>query len=188
MNILILDTETTGFSPAKGAQLIEVGALLYNVDYRVVIQTLSFLLPCDTNAAEHINGIKPDWTKQSILHPHSSAELLVDMAWASNFIIAHNASFDIEFVKTLIDAGSPFWSVPWICTYKKFPWPVQLTRKRLEDVCVAMGVPYVKAHRALTDCQFIADCFSKIVDLKERLIYIDNTSNMNIITTPNHKE
>ena len=35
-NILIIDTETTGLEPTKGALVLEIGALLFNVEDKVV--------------------------------------------------------------------------------------------------------------------------------------------------------
>lgn len=166
MNILILDTETTGLEPLKGAKLIEVGALLYNITNKQVIQTLSFFLPCDENPVENINHIKPEWT-QCNPNIHSAIHFLRDMAKNCSFIIAHNAQFDKKFIRTIIN-DTEFWDKRWICTRSDFTWPVDLSRFRLEDVCIAMKVPYENAHRALVDCSFLARCFDNVFDLEER--------------------
>ena len=165
-NVLILDTETTGLHPSQGALLIEIGALLYNIEHRVVVQTLSGFLPCQTNEVENINHIKAEWTRQC--YPKWTLDGLCGMSDDADAIVAHNAQFDESFLKiNVID--DDFWKLPWICTKNDFQWPVKLARNRLQDVCVAMGVQYLDAHRALIDCQFIADCFSRVPDLKERL-------------------
>ena len=62
-NILILDTETNGLDPSKGAQVIEIGALLFNIHHREVIQSLSTLLYCDNNPVQEINHIDVEWTQ-----------------------------------------------------------------------------------------------------------------------------
>lgn len=165
-NILIVDCETTGLSPSKGALLIEVGALLYNIEHRIVIQTLAGFLPCITNEVENINHIKPAWTRHS--NPQWLLDSLCHMADGADAIVAHNAQFDESFLREYVH-DKDFWTRPWICTKSDFKWPVFLPRNRLQDVCVAMDVKYVEAHRAIADCQFIADCFSKIPDLHERL-------------------
>lgn len=166
MNILILDTETTGLAPEKGAKLIEVGALLYNVEHKVVLQTLSTFLPSATNEAEHINHIRPEWTLVPV-DVDGAARMLEAMAKRANCIVAHNAQFDKRFMR-LMPLADSFWEKPWVCTKDKFRWPVSLGRYRLEDICHAMGVPYIQAHRSLTDCHFLADCFTKVYDLAER--------------------
>lgn len=167
-NVLILDTETTGLDPNKGAKLIEIGALLYNVKEKVVIQTLAFFLPCDENPVQDINNIKVEWTNCNT-NTSSAFAFLRDMAKNCYAVIAHNAEFDKKFLRTRVELNDEFWSKKWICTKKDFTWPVQLFRNRLQDVCAAMEVDYVDAHRALTDCDFIAKCFSKVADLEFRL-------------------
>ena len=91
------------------------------------------------------------------------------MAREADAYVAHNASFDKTFFATAIGSEDIFWIKPWICTKNDFVWPVPLQRNRLQDVCAAMGVPYVEAHRALTDCQFIVDCFNRVPDLQLRI-------------------
>lgn len=166
MNILILDTETTGLEPSKGARLIEIGALLYSVTHQVTLQTFSTFLPTAVNEAEHINHIKPEWTRSGYdIVP--AFDMLEGMANMADFIVAHNAAFDKKFMQ-LAEMSDSFYAKRWICTKENFTWPVRLPRMRLEDICHAMGVSYVGAHRALTDVQFLADCFSKIEDLERR--------------------
>lgn len=167
-NVLIIDTETTGLHPEKGAQLIEIGAILYNVKHREILQNFSTLLPCSENPVEHINNIKASWTMCRMDKGLSS--ILNVMVDSSNAIVAHNAEFDKKFLRLCTSLTAEFWSNTWICTQKQFKWPANLYRHRLEDVCNAMGVPYVNAHRALSDCTFIAKCFSKVENLEERLI------------------
>jgi DNA polymerase-3 subunit epsilon len=167
-NILIIDTETTGLEPTKGALILEMGALLFNVEDKVVLQTMSTFLPCIDNPVQYINNIDPIWTQRG--QPYSD---LLDMinrsAFNADLIIAHNAQFDIKFIKTIYTNFANILTKPWMCTQHDFEWPVPLVRRRLKDVCEAMGVPYVDAHRALADCRFIADCFAKIPDLDRRL-------------------
>ena len=166
-NILVVDTETTGLFPDKGAKLIEVGALLFNVQDQVVVQTLSGFLPCEINEAEHINHIKAEWTRHC--NPEWVLDALCEMAYDAEAIVAHNAPFDKGFLQQYIVELHDFWSLPWICTKSKFQWPVHLARNRLQDVCTAMGVQYKDAHRSLSDCQFLVDCFKLIPDLQARL-------------------
>ena len=165
-NILILDCETTGLFVSKGAELIEVGALLYNLEHRKVLQTCSAFLPCVTNDAFHINQIEPAWTQQA--NGYAAIEFILEMAYEADYIVAHNAQFDREFMATVIVRPHAFWDIPWVCTKNDFVWPAKMPRNRLQDLCNAMGVAYIDAHRALTDCQFLADCFSRVPDLQAR--------------------
>jgi DNA polymerase-3 subunit epsilon len=166
-NILILDTETTGLDPNKGAKVIEIGAILYNVKNKVAVQTLSTFLRCETNEAQHINHIEPAWT-QARKEELGAIKFLGLMARQASFIVAHYAQFDKKFMDT-IPTDSHFEQMKWVCTKKDFKWPMPLIHFRLEDICKALSVPYVDAHRALIDCSFLASCFSKVIDLEQRL-------------------
>ncbi len=93
------------------------------------------------------------------------------MMIAADAIIAHNAEFDKSWLKTLTSLSSLCDEKKWICTRNDFTWPISKgTALHLIHISVAMGVPVVSAHRALTDCKLIADCFDKIDNLEERLI------------------
>ncbi|MBX4189674.1 3'-5' exonuclease [Candidatus Parcubacteria bacterium] len=168
-NVLIIDTETNGLDPNKGAKVIEVGAMLYSVEHKVVLQNISTFLPCDINPVEDINNIKAEWTQERV-PVEASIQMLKWMGKSADAYVAHNAEFDKRFLRTINGLDGEFWSKKWICTKRDFKWPVQLFRQRLQDVCAAMGVTYADAHRALIDCHFIAMCFSKVDDLEQRLI------------------
>jgi DNA polymerase-3 subunit epsilon len=160
--ILILDTETTGLSPAKGAKMIEVCAILYNLKHKQILQVFSTLLPTQTNEAQHINGIDPDLTIQP--YPTDYLHIVEGMALYAQALVAHNAPFDREF---LISHYPEMYGMRWICTQRDFPWPCHLPRRRLQDVCAGMGVDYVDAHRALSDTMFLVNCFNKIENLQD---------------------
>lgn len=162
-NILVIDVETQGLNPKKH-KTIEIGAVLYNIPHRTILQQFATLFPCDENPVENINGIKAAATKATMDRHYWDLHFLT-MINSSQAIVAHNAQFDKGFIAEMeINIVTP-----WICTKNDFEWPVALPRKRLMDVCEAMGIKYDKAHRALADCLLIIDCFDKIEDLESRL-------------------
>lgn len=163
-NILIIDVETNGLHPEKGDAIIEIGAILYNIKHKTILQSCSSLFPCESNPVEHINGI----SSASSLERYCTDTFLImlgGMFGANIPFVAHNAQFDKKFLHgfRMIQEGK------WICTKSDFQWPVKLTRYRLQDVCDAMGVPYIDAHRALADCDLLAKCFNKVPDLQQRI-------------------
>lgn len=166
-NILILDTETTGLHPDKGAEVIEIGALLFNVEHKVVLQSISTFLETEVNPVENINHIKPEWTQHC--DPAKVIETIASMGINADAIVAHNVEFDMKFMRT-IKLDELFWHTPWICTYRSFEWAIRLERKRLQDICNAMGVHYIDAHRALADCNLLAQCLARVDALQQRLI------------------
>lgn len=175
-NILIIDTETTGLEPSKGAKLIEVGAVLYNIKHKAILQQFSSLYPCDQNPVEDINGISPAITQ--IINGNSSwcTLMLEGMASSCDAIVAHNAKFDKKFIMSCLPLP-PLFMKPWICTKDHFKWSKQLFRNRLQDICEAYKIPYENAHRALADCLLLASCFTEVGDLQQRMEFACSAAN-----------
>ena len=167
-NILILDTETTGLDN-ENDDCLEVGSILFNVKSRSVLAQQSFLLPVDINNAEKINNIPAEITR--LPQPLSEAiKYFESLVRVSDVIVAHNAEFDKKWfgLKKL-----PQIEKPWICSMDDITWPAdrQLkTRPSVRDLALAYGVPVWNAHRALTDCIYLAEVFIRCSELEKLLI------------------
>ena len=167
-NILILDTETTGLDNEKD-DCLEVGSILFNVKNRSVLAQQSFLLPVEINNAEKINNIPAEITR--LPQPLSEAiKYFESLVRVSDVIVAHNAEFDMKWfgLKKL-----PQIRKQWICSMDDITWPVdrQLkTRPSVRDLALAYGVPVWNAHRALTDCIYLAEVFKRCDELETLLI------------------
>jgi len=167
-SILILDTETSGLDPAAHACL-EVGAILFDVASRSVLAQQSFLLPVDTNAAEPINRIPAAVTR--LPQPWSEGlRWFQHLAEAADVLVAHNAAFDRQWFGR---GALPPLERPWLCSMEDIRWPAdrQLrSRPSVRDLALAYGVPVWAAHRALTDCIYLAEVFARCDDLETLLI------------------
>ena len=166
--LLILDTETTGLSP-DDSQCIEVGAILFDVPHRAVLNQVSFLIPSLENGAEAINKIPAAITliKQPTL-PLLTA--FYEMAKTADAVIAHNAAFDRKWfgIEPL-----PAIDAPWICSMDDISWPAELrlkSRPSVTALALAYGVPVWAAHRALTDCIYLAQVFERCAELEALLL------------------
>ena len=167
-NILILDTETTGLDN-ENDDCLEVGSILFNVKSRSVLAQQSFLLPVEKNNAEKINNIPAEITRlpQPLFEAIKYFESLVQF---SDVIVAHNAEFDMKWFGS---QKLPQIEKPWICSMDDITWPSdrQLkTRPSVKDLALAYGVPVWSAHRALTDCIYLAEVFKRCTELEELLI------------------
>jgi len=167
-NILILDTETTGLDN-ESDDCLEVGSILFNVKSRSVLAQQSFLLPVEINNAEKINNIPAKITRlpQPLTEAIKYFESLVRV---SDVIVAHNAQFDMKWFGL---NKLPQIEKKWICSMDDITWPAdrQLkTRPSVRDLALAYGVPVWNAHRALTDCIYLAEVFKRCNELEKLLI------------------
>jgi DNA polymerase III subunit epsilon len=165
--LLILDTETTALRPEEG-QCIEVGAILFSVPQRALLSQVSFLLPASSNPAVHVNGIAPAVTQlpqpwQAGLHCFEA------LLAAADAVLAHNAAFDRQWFGI---APLPPVSKPWICSMEDIRWPADRHLRpspSVRDLALAYGVPVWAAHRALTDCIYLAQVLEHCPDLEQLL-------------------
>ena len=165
--LLIVDTETTGLSPSDGS-CVEVGAILFAVRPRAVLSQISFLLPVEHNPAQAINGI--DAAVSRLDQPwQASLSCFEAMAAHCDAVLAHNAAFDRQWF-----GRSPLQPLdkPWICSMDDIPWPKERQLRAtpsVRDLALAYGVPVWAAHRALTDCIYLAQVFERCDALEELL-------------------
>ena len=165
--LLILDTETTGLDPEQH-HCIEVGAVLFDVPHRAVLSQISFLLPCDRNEAEAVNGIAPAVTQ--LPQPwQSSLACFGAMLASADLVVAHNAPFDRQWFGR---GALPAIDKPWLCSMDDLRWPPERqlrSRPSVRDLALAYGVPVWAAHRALTDCIYLAQVFERCPELETLL-------------------
>ena len=163
--LLILDTETTGLDP-EADQVLEVGAILFSVPQRAVLAQLSFLIPVESNAAEPLNGIAAAAT-QAHQPWQQSLQLLQQLAGSAQLAVAHNVAFDRQWFG---HGALPDLQLPWLCTMEDIHWPAErllCPRPSVRDLALAYGVPVWAAHRALTDCIYLAQVFERCADLEQ---------------------
>lgn len=168
MKLLIVDTETTGLE-CSDSQVIEVAGILFDVDLCDVICQLSFVMPCNDNPARHVNKIAPEITQAGEQVMPSMIRSFYEMASHADYILAHNASFD----KKWFGEGQGLFAldVPWICTMEDIRWPRSSKKGRPSVVSLALdyGVPVWSAHRALTDCIYLAEIMKREPALKQAI-------------------
>ena len=166
--LLILDTETTGLDP-ETHNCVEVGAILFDVQSRAVLAQQSFLLPAETNAAEPINRIPAAVTR--LPQPWKEGlRWFQNLLDAADVLVAHNAAFDRQWFGR---GELPAVTQPWLCSMEDMRWPDdrQLrSRPSVRDLALAYGVPVWAAHRALTDCIYLAEVFARCEDLEQQLL------------------
>ena len=167
-NILILDTETTGLDPKKD-KIIEIAGILYNVPTKTVLSQIAYLNYAESNEAYEINKIPPEALKILSANAHHYLfQAFARMYQYADLIMAHNAEFDKAFVYNNEDIAKL--DKKWICSKNDVIWPIPKSSPlNLIHISVALGVPVISAHRAITDCILLSNCLGKVDDLHQFL-------------------
>lgn len=159
---LILDLETTGLDRERDA-VVEVAAVLVDLERLAVVTAYSTIVHAEENAAEHVNGLSPSLLREHGESAHAAWENVAALAKEAGVILAHRAAFDYGFVcgpsGAIVAADARNWlvaKVPWACTKFGIDWPKGRYGGHLVDLALAHGVAVPAAHRALDDCLLLA--------------------------------
>lgn len=169
MNILILDTETTGLNP-KNEHLLEIAAILWSVEHRFILMQVSTLICYEqviNNPAYPINGI-PSEVLSLNFNYKQGLTTINQMSLSTTYICAHNAKFDKSFCKNVVGLDLPIEN--WIDTQDIiYPKSQYCKSTSLNSLAIAHGIPIVDSHRALDDCKVLTKLLSLVPDLEAQL-------------------
>ncbi len=155
---VVIDVETTGFEPSKGARVIEFAAHRTRGDGKI-LESYSTLInhgSQDTGAV-FIHGITPDLLNDA--PTFEQAWPAIESIMSNAIVVAHNATFDMAFVDNEVDIiGREFPTMPAICTY----W---LSRESLKDlpnyklttIAEHLGVLNDREHDASADAKVVVE-------------------------------
>lgn len=168
--VTVLDIETTGFSPEKHSEIIEIGAVKLDIDAGKILGVFSQLIrPSEVfSIPARITELTTiDWA-QVADKPFIEDVLPAFGAFLGDApIVAHNASFD--WPRFLIPA---FQSVGLHATNEaicsmllaKALYPERgRSGYNLESLCNMYGVSMVGHHRACVDCKWTASLFRRML-------------------------
>jgi DNA polymerase-3 subunit epsilon len=169
-HLLIVDVETTGIDFKENAP-IEYGAILFDVEHRAVTHQFSALLPSVVpNGAEAVNGIPDALLATAPVNDLGDMAIsyLQQLYCCADAVLAHNVDFDHPWLEPVISTLP----TPWICTLRDFRWNIPGLRATpsVIDLALAHGVPVWAAHRALTDCTYLAQVLAARQDLAQLLL------------------
>lgn len=159
---VVVDTETTGLSPAKD-RVIEIGAVMLRADGSVEDEWSTLLNPERDLGPVHIHGIH---TAEVLNAPHFDA-IAGDLSevLANRVIIGHNVGFDVRFLEA--EYRREGWEVdlPYaacLCTMQMAGKALPHIGRKLAVCCSAMGISIENAHCALDDAQATALLFQRL--------------------------
>lgn len=167
---LIIDTETTGLDVGKHV-VIEVAAVVFDLEHMTQVEAYAALLPSETNEAQSINGIPVEALHSNGVEPsvieHCRERVwdkVREMAHGVDLVLAHSAEFDRSFAQVAmggacqsVAADRSRRDLPWVCTCEDIDWPKQhRPGMSLVSLALAHGLGVASAHRALDDALLIA--------------------------------
>lgn len=159
---VVIDIETTGFTPKKGAEIIEIGAYKYDFQTNRKERFHSFIkprkvkkLPAKIVQLTHISDAD---VKDA---PYLEAVLTEFHRFIGNHVLAfHNAKFDWErFLLAGFEQIGVHPQNPVVCTLVLSKWLLPLagypqSRYNLKDICSYFGADMKNAHRAGADALY----------------------------------
>lgn len=166
MRQVVLDTETTGLSPAEGHRVIEIGAVEL-VNRRLTGKHFHHYLQPDRAidpGAEQVHGISNEFLADKPRFEDVAAQFVEFVAGAE--LVIHNAPFDVSFLNAeLARLGAEAGSIEAQCdvldtlALARRLHPGQ--RNTLDALCKRYGVDNSgrSLHGALLDAQILADVY-----------------------------
>jgi DNA polymerase III epsilon subunit-like protein len=181
MNIMILDTETTGFPASRdpteiykfnNARLIELGYIIYDSTGKKIKEYDSLVKPNNFVIGNtHIHGIsQQDATSKGQSIDQVLNELSTDLDTIDAFV-CHNISFDMNIILSeshrakMLDLVKKIESKEKLCTMeigKKF-MKLNKSPKLIELYKFLFNKEFIQEHRALSDCVACADCYFSMI-------------------------
>jgi DNA polymerase-3 subunit epsilon len=167
MREIVLDTETTGFEPAEGHRIVEIGAVeLVNhmPTGRTFHQYINPQRPMPKEAFE-VHGLGDDFLRDKPVFK-AVGQALLDFIEDSRLVI-HNAAFDMKFLNAELGwAGLPTLAAEraldtLLIARKRFPG----SPASLDALCRRFGVDNSsrERHGALLDSEILAEVYLELV-------------------------
>lgn len=154
-----LDTETTGLSPETGGKICEI-AVSVSQGGRVVDEFSTLLNPGIPISPEvtAIHGITNEMVKDAPFFADILPRLLGLLD--NSVIVAHNADFDISFIRAEFAAcGMHFPPYPVVDTLKLARKSGKFARNRLGLIAEELGISCQGWHRAMADTKMAEQIF-----------------------------
>ena len=159
----VVDVETTGLS-ASSHRILEIAVVTTDPIGRVLDTWATRLNPEGPVGATHIHGITARDVANAPRFCDVVDELNARLRGAA--VAAHNARFDLAFLRAeYARAGWRMPFLPSLCTLEASSHHLpHLPRRRLPDVCQAIGLPPHRAHSALHDATATAALLAWFLD------------------------
>lgn len=168
MREIVLDTETTGFEPAEGHRIVEIGAIEL-LNHLPTGRTFHrYMNPDRSMPAEAfaVHGLGDDFLRDKPRFAEIAAAFL-DFIGTESRLVIHNAAFDMKF----LNAELGWLSLPQIAADRAVDTVAMARRKfpgspaSLDALCRRFGIDNSvrEKHGALLDSELLAEVYLELV-------------------------
>lgn len=163
---IVLDTETTGLSPADGHRVVEIGCVELNNHVPTGRHWHEYFNPERDmpEEARRIHGLDDAFLADKPLFSEKAGSFLDFIA--GDTLVIHNAGFDIGFLNAEFErVGRPALSNPFIDTVKLARDVNPGARASLDALCKHYGIDNSRRtlHGALLDSEILADVYLELI-------------------------
>jgi DNA polymerase III subunit epsilon len=172
MREIVFDTETTGFEPADGHRIVEIGCVEL-MDHLPTGRTLQFYLNPERDVpieSQRVHGLSREFLSDKPLFASVAEEFLEFIGDAP--LVIHNASFDIKFINAeLARVNRP--PIPLsraVDTIEIARRKIPGARYSLDELCKRFGVDLTQRtkHGALLDADLTAQIYLELIGGRQR--------------------
>jgi len=164
---VVIDVETTGLYPQRGDRIVEIGAVA--IESGECVAEFESLIDCGKRIPQQAQEVHRISTEMLIGQPSPEEVLPGFMRFAArSTLVAHNAKFDIEFLKYELSRLGLGMYIKYVCTLqmsrKLYP---NLPNYKLDTVCNYLLDETdldVKRHRALDDARLTAKIWLRMTN------------------------
>ncbi|GMB10802.1 MAG: PolC-type DNA polymerase III [Candidatus Improbicoccus devescovinae] len=182
LNYVCFDLETTGFSAAMD-RIIEIGAVkLENVN--LLLKKKSKLIDFENNfecfvdpmrkipaRIVELTGITNEMIRENAVSEHEAVSRFVEFCGENPVLVAHNAQFDLAFLKAALVRNKINFEYKYIDTLSVCKSKISTIKNyKLGTIAQFFGIGEFNAHRACDDSCILAMIFLEILKifLKEK--------------------
>ncbi|MGO3233108.1 MAG: exonuclease domain-containing protein [Microbacterium sp.] len=166
MGYAVIDLETTGFSPARGDRIVEVGVVLVDDEGAVEHEWTTLINPQRDVGATHVHGIRASDVVEAPLFGDVAAHLVNLLS--GRVLAAHNQAFDLRFLRAEL-ATQGYALPPAYAALCTMLWSrSSFGAAKLSDVCAVLEIDHGSAHAALGDARATADVIAALIRVAGR--------------------